>query len=791
LDRLRKAARRAWRDNEAPGSGLKLLFLLPARSGGGGVHSVIQEANGLLALGADVQVAVPASYREDFVRDYPSELASVVAYYTSVDELVELAAGFDPIIATIFSSVELLERIVEKHPHKTPAYYIQDYEPHFFEKSNTKKDRVRFAAAIRSYTALPDFLHFAKTAWLQNTLEEKAGCRTYRVQPSLDRKVYFPAVERPDAGPVRIAAMVRIASPRRSPEMTARILARIARAHGGAVSVHVFGTSARDKELKSLLDDAPITSHGLLRREEVAELLRATDVFVDFSEYQAFGRTALEAMACGCVVIVPLAGGADEFARDGFNALVVDTASEAACFEALDTLVRDRDLRHCLRQRGLETADRYSVEHAAMSELLLVRSALALRAIANANRYLEPELSMFSITPEEIRRNADFVASMRQLKRVPTDRVLWLVPSFNNINRGGIRTVFMVADHFARTLKSHNLFVIYGREKASMEAIRDMAVTAFPGLNADFVRLADGQNPATLPPSDAAFATLWTSAYLLAQYNQCEAKFYFMQDFEPSFYPAGSVYGAIEQTYMLGFHCIANTIGVAKRYRNYSQWVDYFTPGVDTNLYHPAPRDTEGPFRIVFYGRPNNSRNAFNLGIEALRQVKDHYAHKVDIVCVGGEWPEDLYGLRGIVRNMGILPTMEKVAALYRSCDIGVVFMFSDHPSYQPLELMASGCCTVTNFNPSTTWLLRDRENAFLTGAPSSSVARCIIDALESPEVRQRVIEGGLRTVRNLHWDDAFVRIEDFVVSPRPIVGELRPPFTEMADVTAALRGIG
>jgi GT2 family glycosyltransferase/glycosyltransferase involved in cell wall biosynthesis len=823
LERLRQAARLMW-PGDKPGRGLKLLFLLAARSGGGGVHSVMQEANGLRVLGAEVCVAVPAMYREDYLHDYPRELAAVVVYYESVDELVELAARFEQVIATIFNSMELLERVVEKHPELMPAYYIQDYEPYFFEKSSTRKDRTRLAAATRSYTALPDLLRFAKTAWLQNTLEEKSGGRTYRVQPSLDRNVYFPAAAGPGAGPVRIAAMLRITSPRRAPELTARILARVARAHGAAVSVHVFGTPAAEEGLKALLGDAPVTNHGILRREEVAGLLRESDVFVDFSEYQAFGRTALEAMACGCAAIVPRAGGADEFARDGFNALAVDTASEEACFEALDSLVRDRELRARLRQRALETAARYSVEHAAMSELLLLRSALALRATsaqphlsptavhraapvpkgartgsalppeqatAAANHYLEPELSMFSITPDEMLRNADFVDSMRELKQVPSDRLLWLVPSFDNIYRGGIRTVFMVADHLARTLASRNLFVIYGPQKASMEAIANMAAKAFPRLKVEFARLAAGQHPTTLPPSDAAFATLWTSAYLLAQYDRCKSKFYLVQDFEPSFYPAGSVYGAIEQTYMLGFHGIANTIGVARRYRDYSEWVEFFTPGVDTSLFHPAPRRETGPFRIVFYGRPGANRNAFNLGIEALRQVKDYFGHNVDIVSVGGKWPEHLYGVDGIVRNLGVLSTMEEVAALYRSCDIGLAFMFSDHPSYQPLEFMASGCCTVTNFNPSTTWLLRDRENAFLTGAAPASVARCIIDALEDPKARARVVAGGLETVRALSWDDAMNRIAEFVVRPRPVAGEFRPPIAEKPDVPAMRQVIG
>jgi glycosyltransferase involved in cell wall biosynthesis len=404
---------------------------------------------------------------------------------------------------------------------------------------------------------------------------------------------------------------------------------------------------------------------------------------------------------------------------------------------------------------------------------------------------LEPELLTFDIKAEELDRNSLFVASMRQLNRVPTDTLLWFIPSFDHIYRGGIRTVFMVADHFSRARGSKSVFVVYGPQKAPLAAIRSMAASAFPNLKSEFIELEDGEHPAALPESDAAFATLWNSAYLLAKYDRCKAKYYFMQDFEPSFYPAGSVYGVIEQTYMLGFHCMANTLGVARKYRRYSEWVDYFTPGVDATLYHPAPRDTHGPFRIVFYGRPNNNRNAFNIGIEALRQVKAAYGAKVDIVSAGSAWPEYRYGVRGVVRNAGVLSTMKEVAELYRFCDIGLVFMFSDHPSYQPLEFMASGCCTVTNFNPSTTWLLRDRENAFLTGATPASVDRCIIDALKDPEARGRVVEGGLKTTRGLNWDDAMNRIVDFVVRPRPVAGEFNPPFAERPDVPAVRQAIG
>jgi glycosyltransferase involved in cell wall biosynthesis len=106
-----------------------------------------------------------------------------------------------------------------------------------------------------------------------------------------------------------------------------------------------------------------------LIREEVAETLRESDVFVDFSTYQAFGRTALEAMACGCAVVVPEHGGTSEYAENSSNALVVDTKDRDACIAATRRLVEEGALRDRLIAKAVPTAARYSIRGAAQSIL--------------------------------------------------------------------------------------------------------------------------------------------------------------------------------------------------------------------------------------------------------------------------------------------------------------------------------------------------------------------------------------------------------------------------------------
>ena len=117
----------------------------------------------------------------------------------------------------------------------------------------------------------------------------------------------------------------------------------------------------------------------MLKRREVAATLQAADVFIDLSDYQAFGRTSLEAMACATLAVVPARGGGDEYAIDGENALVVDTMDVAGTHDRLVPILRDRDRVEALKLAGLATAAGYSPRRAAMSELATFAPALAKR----------------------------------------------------------------------------------------------------------------------------------------------------------------------------------------------------------------------------------------------------------------------------------------------------------------------------------------------------------------------------------------------------------------------------
>ena len=365
-------------------SPLRILFVLPVRGGGGGVHSIVQETMGIREVGAHASVAVPGKATDRYCQRYPNVDPSVFVGFNNVEELTTTAEEYDVVVATIFTSVKLIRKIVERVPRLVPAYYIQDYEP-WICRNNESLQR----EAFDSYGLIPNMIRFAKTDWIRHTVEEKHGVPVQKVMPSLDTSVYFPrsdqASETGDDRPVRIAAMVRPKTPRRAAGSTMEILSSIKKQYGDLVDITVFGCDPEEEGFLALHRDFDHEHLGVLIREEVAEALRKSDVFVDFSTYQAFGRTALEAMACGCAVIVPEHGGTSEYAENDVNALVVDTTDKNACIAATQRLVETRELRKRLSRNAKPTAARYSTRAAAASILAVLSASVETYSVETAS----------------------------------------------------------------------------------------------------------------------------------------------------------------------------------------------------------------------------------------------------------------------------------------------------------------------------------------------------------------------------------------------------------------------
>ena len=111
---------------------------------------------------------------------------------------------------------------------------------------------------------------------------------------------------------------------------------------------------------------------GYVPHEDLLAFYNLAEAVVFPSFYESFGLISLEAMACGCPVVVSRTGGAPEAAGDA--GCYVDPADEVSIADAILRVLTDAKLRQELVEKGFRNAKRFSWEKAARETLDVLRS---------------------------------------------------------------------------------------------------------------------------------------------------------------------------------------------------------------------------------------------------------------------------------------------------------------------------------------------------------------------------------------------------------------------------------
>ncbi|MDO9571495.1 MAG: glycosyltransferase [Hydrogenophaga sp.] len=338
-------ARAAW-------EGKRILFVLPIMHAGGGGNVVITEALTMMRMGVGVTLLNLATHKRAFEKSYPN-LDIPLIYVDSGADIPRHAVGFDAVIATANHSVQWIAPLQTVPNGPVLGYYIQDFEPYFF---NVGTDA--YKTALASYSLVPKMRLFTKTEWNRNEVLAKTGRSPVVVGVSFDADLFFPRRREQgfQNGAVHIVAMVRPSSPRRNAEGTITALAKIKAAFGDRVAVSIFGTEKDGPPIPWGNADTKFANYGQLTPQKTAQLLSSADLFIDMSHFQAMGLTAMEAMACGAIPILPQAGGATSFAQHSVNALIVDTSDIDAVVAAASTLINSDDQRRRMQSVALASA---------------------------------------------------------------------------------------------------------------------------------------------------------------------------------------------------------------------------------------------------------------------------------------------------------------------------------------------------------------------------------------------------------------------------------------------------
>lgn len=280
-------------------------------------------------------------------------------------ELEQRYMAFNFFVATHSSTVETALQLCERYPRSVKAYYVQDVETGFENLQSI---------AYHSYANMSDGFVFVKTNYLKKRLRREFSIRAHLIPPTVNANLFLPnttggSLTRIEETKPHVCAMVRTLTPRRQPVETIRVLLTALDTLGlDRMRVTVTGTTTEEvlrlirayPSLQPFMGEVRIL--GFLGRDSIAQLYQSCTFFLDFSSWQGFGRSGLEAMTAGCVPILPITGGASTYAVHGVNALLINTSQVSYGVKALVDLVKGRYNVPAMRRAAIETGKKYDIQ---------------------------------------------------------------------------------------------------------------------------------------------------------------------------------------------------------------------------------------------------------------------------------------------------------------------------------------------------------------------------------------------------------------------------------------------
>lgn len=206
--------------------------------------------------------------------------------------------------------------------------------------------------------------------------------------------------------------------------------------------------------------------------------------------------------------------------------------------------------------------------------------------------------------------------------------------------------------------------------------------------------------------SDVFLTTSWWSTDYVLQNINPEQVFYLLQEDERMFYPNGHERVMCENImknekikFIINTEILYNFL-VQNGFDNIKRNGIFFEPSF---IKHNISNNKNHKKRLLFYARPNNVRNLFKLGIELIKKIiimEFINPDEWEIVFVGKDlknldnsfFTERKFSIE-IYENL----QFENYLNIIENIDIAISLMYTPHPSYPPLDVVACGNIVLTN----------------------------------------------------------------------------------------------
>lgn len=126
------------------------------------------------------------------------------------------------------------------------------------------------------------------------------------------------------------------------------------------VRLALVGDGPQRQKLEAYFAGTPTHFAGFMEGEELAAAFASADAFFLPSRTETLGLVLLEAMAAGCPVVTPLAGGTSDVVQDGVTGFLYDPESAMGAANAIGKLLFNPQLRAEMGQRARADAENWS-----------------------------------------------------------------------------------------------------------------------------------------------------------------------------------------------------------------------------------------------------------------------------------------------------------------------------------------------------------------------------------------------------------------------------------------------
>jgi O-antigen biosynthesis protein len=326
----------------------KIVFLLAGLGISGGTIVILKHVSMLMESGHDAFIIDLSGcgdiswFGNPAIRVYPIEQM----HHCGLDNI-------DLLFATFWTTASWLRKI----PARRKLYLVQSDERLFYEDAPIK--------AQVADTYRQDYEYVVIAQWLGNMLREEFGKVATYVPNGLDIKLFYPGDPLEAKHPQRLRVLIE-----------------------GPISVPFKGVAESYAAVHELDCDLWIVSTDgkpgsdwhydrffeRVNPEAMRRIYSSCDILLKMSRVESFAYPPLEAMACGCAVVLGEVNGGIEYAINEVNVIKVPQGDIPAARAAVQKLLVNEELRDRLIQAGLETVKCWSWETSRKSMLAIVES---------------------------------------------------------------------------------------------------------------------------------------------------------------------------------------------------------------------------------------------------------------------------------------------------------------------------------------------------------------------------------------------------------------------------------